>query len=119
MSEKQHPRAVTSTDEALGKRIRHLRWMLGMTQQALGALIGVKFQQVQKYEAGDNRVPASRLPAIAQALEVTVQDLFPDAPTEVETSDPEQAELARLYQSMTDDQRKNLMIMARSLKAAA
>ncbi|MBQ4825681.1 helix-turn-helix transcriptional regulator [Leisingera sp. HS039] len=48
-------------DQHVGKRIRHQRWMKGMSQQDLAARCNVKFQQVQKYETGANRVSASRL----------------------------------------------------------
>ena len=44
-----------SVDAHVGKRIRHQRWMVGMTQQQLAEKVGIKFQQVQKYETGMNR----------------------------------------------------------------
>ena len=47
-----------------------------MSQEALGDKIGVTFQQVQKYEKGTNRVGASRLNQIANALGTTVTKLF-------------------------------------------
>lgn len=39
-------------DIHVGKRVRHRRWMVGMTQQQLAAHVGIKFQQIQKYETG-------------------------------------------------------------------
>jgi transcriptional regulator with XRE-family HTH domain len=54
-------------DAHVGKRIRHRRWMVGMTQQQLADKVGIKFQQIQKYETGMNRVSASRLWDIADA----------------------------------------------------
>ena len=48
-------------DVHVGKRIRHRRWVIGMTQQQLAERVGIKFQQIQKYETGMNRVSASRL----------------------------------------------------------
>ena len=59
-----------NVDVHVGKRIRHRRWMIGMTQQQLAEKVGIKFQQIQKYETGMNRVSASRLWDIAQAVEV-------------------------------------------------
>ena len=53
-------------DVHVGKRIRHRRWMVGMTQQQLADAVGIKFQQIQKYETGMNRVSASRLWDIAR-----------------------------------------------------
>ncbi len=54
----------------VGRRVRHCRWMRGMTQQQLGDKAGVTFQQIHKYEAGTNRICASRMWDIAAALEV-------------------------------------------------
>ena len=59
-------------DAHVGKRIRHRRWMVGMTQQQLADRVGIKFQQIQKYETGMNRVSASRLWDVADALGVNV-----------------------------------------------
>lgn len=64
-------------DKHVGERMRAIRHMRGMTQTALGEATGVKFQQIQKYETGANRVSASRLTEIAAALEVPVTDFFP------------------------------------------
>ena len=63
-------------DVHVGKRIRQRRWLVGMTQQKLAESVGIKFQQIQKYETGANRVSASRLWDIADALEVDVAFFF-------------------------------------------
>ena len=63
-------------DAHVGKRIRHRRWMVGMTQQQLAEKVGIKFQQIQKYETGMNRVSASRLWDIADALGVNIAFFF-------------------------------------------
>jgi transcriptional regulator with XRE-family HTH domain len=63
-------------DVHVGKRIRHRRWMVGMTQQQLAEHVGIKFQQIQKYETGMNRVSASRLWDIAETLSVPVSFFF-------------------------------------------
>lgn len=65
-------------DAQVGKRIRHRRWMLGMTQMLLASRIGVKFQQVQKYETGANRISASRLWEVSKALDVPIVYFFED-----------------------------------------
>ncbi len=62
-------RAPRPTDKHVGSRIRMRRHLLGVSQEALGNAIGVTFQQIQKYENGKNRVGASRLQQIADALE--------------------------------------------------
>lgn len=59
-----------------GQRMRHRRWMLGMTQRRLSKLVGVKFEQIRKYEAGASRISASTMRNIAAALEVSVSYFF-------------------------------------------
>jgi transcriptional regulator with XRE-family HTH domain len=69
MLEKQAlTRAPQPTDRHIGSRIRLRRRELGISQAALGEAVGVTFQQIQKYEKGDNRVGAGRLLEIAEAL---------------------------------------------------
>lgn len=60
------------------------RKMLGLSQERLGEKLGITFQQIQKYEKGTNRVGASRLQAMSDALDVPVAYFFPDstAPSE-------------------------------------
>ena len=57
-------------DVCLGKRLR--RRLLGLTQQQLAGPVGVRFQQIQKYECGANRISAARLWALSEALDVPV-----------------------------------------------
>jgi transcriptional regulator with XRE-family HTH domain len=57
-------------DAEVGKKIRYRRWMLGMSQKDLAEAAGVRFQQIQKYETGANRVSASRLYFLSKALSV-------------------------------------------------
>jgi transcriptional regulator with XRE-family HTH domain len=67
-------------DAYVGARLRMRRVMLGMSQGKLGQLLGVTFQQVQKYEKGSNRISASRLRQAAQVLEVPVEFFYEGAP---------------------------------------
>jgi transcriptional regulator with XRE-family HTH domain len=73
---KNPPRPV---DTHVGSRIRLRRKMIGMSQETLAGRIGLTFQQVQKYERGTNRVGASRLQQIADALETTPAWFFEGA----------------------------------------
>jgi transcriptional regulator with XRE-family HTH domain len=56
------------------------RIMLGMSQEKLGEMLGLTFQQIQKYEKGTNRVGASRLQQISEALQIPVSFMFEGAP---------------------------------------
>lgn len=68
MAEDNKPVTV---ERAIGLRIKMLRNQKDMTQTDLANLLGVKFQQVQKYENGTNRVSASRLNAIMDIFQVS------------------------------------------------
>ena|ERR1700733_55023 len=74
-------KSAKPVDRHVGARIRVQRQVLGMTQQKLADVIGLAIQQVRKYEAGTNRVSASRLQQIALALKVTPTFFFEEAPT--------------------------------------
>src|SRR5690242_7304438 len=63
-------------DAIVGRTIRVHRLQQHLSQSALGRTIGVSFQQIQKYENGSNRVGASRLVQIAQALHVPLDMFF-------------------------------------------
>jgi transcriptional regulator with XRE-family HTH domain len=63
-------------DHVIGQNIRRLRVRAGMTQQSLGAAVGLTFQQVQKYEYGRDHVPARRLYDISVALGVPIEWFF-------------------------------------------
>lgn len=75
-------RSATAIDRKLGKRLRERRLALGVSQEHLAGMLGITFQQVQKYEKGTNRIAASRLFAIAAALDVTpatfIEGLYSD-----------------------------------------
>jgi transcriptional regulator with XRE-family HTH domain len=102
--------------------------MVGMTQQQLGDSVGIKFQQIQKYETGANRISASRMWDIAAALEVPVAFFFEgldgqaadtgDARGDILT-DKEALELVRAYYSIPEAQRRRLFDLARVLSSAA
>src|SRR5271170_2175076 len=59
-------------DAQVGNRIRLRRMLIGMSQEKLGELLGLTFQQVQKYEKGVNRIGAGRLYQVAHILGVQI-----------------------------------------------
>lgn len=67
---------ANSIDAHVGKRLRQRRRLLGLTQQQLASEVSIRFQQIQKYESGANRVSASRLWSLAKALDVPVSYFF-------------------------------------------
>ncbi len=67
-------------DVHVGSRLRMRRQIVSMSQEKLGELLGITFQQVQKYEKGTNRISASRLFYAAKILGIPVQAFFEDLP---------------------------------------
>jgi transcriptional regulator with XRE-family HTH domain len=65
-------KAPNSIDKHVGQRIRARRMVIGLSQEKLGAELGITFQQVQKYEKGTNRIGSGRLQQIANTLAVPV-----------------------------------------------
>jgi transcriptional regulator with XRE-family HTH domain len=116
-------------DVHVGKRVRHRSWMVGMTQQQLAEKVGIKFQQIQKYETGMNRISASRLWDISDALGTPVSFFFEgleekdattkgDAPADIMV-DKEALELVRSYYAIPETQRRRLFELARVLSDVA
>lgn len=115
-------------DVYVGKRVRQRRWIVGMTQQQLAEKVGIKFQQIQKYETGTNRVSASRLWDISEALGVPVEFFFEGLESKAASgpgvsvnvpgdilADKEALELIRSYYSIPENQRRRLFELARVL----
>src|ERR1700720_1777885 len=75
MAAKKAPNPI---DKHVGSRVRMRRMMLSMSQEKLGAALGLPFQQVQKYEKGTNRIGAGRLQQISHVLQVPVSFFFED-----------------------------------------
>src|SRR4051812_37799423 len=125
-------------DVRVGARLRLRRNMLGLSQEKLGELIGLTFQQVQKYERGANRIAASRLHELSRILDVPVSFFFDDTdpvrapatgdfaelPADALKSDPprnqETIELIRAYFSIKDEMaRQRLLDLAGALATNA
>ena len=85
-------RRADNRDAEVGRRVRSRRLECRLSQTELADQIGVTFQQVQKYEKGVNRIGASRLQRISEALEVPITFFFsatPHAAARVPSSSPE------------------------------
>jgi transcriptional regulator with XRE-family HTH domain len=123
-------------DIHVGQKLRQRRWLVGMTQQKLAEMVGIKFQQIQKYETGANRVSASRLWDISEALGVPAAYFFEgceDIDTRLEGQDEENStkapadllndkeamDLVRSYYAIPENQRRRLFDLARVLSDVA
>src|SRR5881227_589616 len=138
-SSRQRSEKPNPVDVQVGSRVRLRRNMLGLSQEKLGAAIGLTFQQVQKYERGANRIGASRLHDLSRVLDVPVSFFFDDMdpvrapaipagfaePTaEAFDSDPlrrrETVELVTAYYPIDDPAlRRRLFDLARALASGA
>ena len=83
LKDKPVVRAADDVDAFVGSRVRIRRMTLGISQEHLGAALGLTFQQVQKYEKGQNRIGAGRLFRIAQILSVPVQYFYEGLPATI------------------------------------
>jgi transcriptional regulator with XRE-family HTH domain len=116
-------------DLHLGKRLRRRRRLLGLTQQQLAGAVGVRFQQIQKYECGANRISAARLWQLSEALEVPIgyfYDGLTDTPRAEAMTDraessgemfarKETLDLIRAYYQLGERPRRRLLDLAKSL----
>jgi transcriptional regulator with XRE-family HTH domain len=71
------PKAANSVDAYVAGRLRSYRKQLGFSQAEVAKELGVSFQQIQKYEAGHNRVGAGRLFQLASLYGIPIQEFFP------------------------------------------
>lgn len=85
---------ITTVDRSVGSQVRMRRTLLGLSQTEVSDVMGITFQQLQKYEKGVNRISASRLYQLSMILMVPVsfffEELVAPAPSEVmpETGPP-------------------------------
>src|SRR5690606_19184765 len=122
---------ATDVDIHVGKRLRRRRRLLGLTQQDLAGQVGVRFQQIQKYECGANRVTASRLFSLSTALNVNINYFFDglaadgkQAPANDQAdrlsgdilSQKETLELVRAYYRLSERPRRRLLDLAKALE---
>jgi len=117
-------------DLHIGQRVRHRRWLLGMTQQQLAQAVGIRFQQIQKYESGANRISASLLWDLARALEMPVSFFFEglvqgkdgeamDMTGDGVMQNKETMDLIRAYYGLDEGPRRRLLELAKALSGAA
>jgi transcriptional regulator with XRE-family HTH domain len=113
-------KSPSPVDRHVGSRVRLRRTLLGMSQERLGEILGVTFQQIQKYEKGINRIGAGRLQAIGSALGVPITFFYeglpgdrPGGPENFSTAvmeTPEGIRLVRAFAAIEDDQVRRKVI---------
>ena len=123
---------ATEIDLHLGRRLRRRRRLLGLTQQQLAVQVGIRFQQIQKYECGANRISAARLWQLAEALETPVSYFYDGLSEALERKDAggpgnghggemfsrkETTDLIQAYYQLGERPRRRLLDLAKSLHA--
>lgn len=125
-------------DHHVGQRLRQRRRLLGLTQQKLAEAVNIRFQQIQKYESGANRISASRLWSLSRALDIPVSYFFDGlngldhgAPMRTHEhvganghgtdvfNQKETIDLVRAYYNMKDEPRRKLLDLAKAMSGAA
>jgi transcriptional regulator with XRE-family HTH domain len=121
-------RETNEIDKFVGDRIRQYRAMMGISQQKLAESLGVTFQQLQKYERGENRIGAGRLLMVANTLGIPItllldQEAFDQRKGGVPPVEPEGPEasrdaysIGRAFSQIADPEvRKSIAKLVRSL----
>jgi transcriptional regulator with XRE-family HTH domain len=109
------------TDVILGRRLKSLRIRRGLSQTALGNVLGVSFQQIQKFERGAHRIRVSQLWQVADGLGVPVTKLLGVTGNTKEITDMVDTPIARrlmeAFQGLTSGERRCLAALAEELAA--
>ncbi|APR98675.1 helix-turn-helix domain-containing protein [Wolbachia endosymbiont of Folsomia candida] len=124
-----HTQESTDTGcHKMGRKVKELRLIQGLTQEGLGDKVGVSFQQIQKYESGKNAISIDKLLALAQALSVDLAVLLPTPialheESSFEHKDDESSreilELVREYKEIkSQESRKAVRSLVRSLSSS-
>ncbi len=124
-------------DIHVGRRLRARRRLLGLTQETLAKAVDIRFQQIQKYESGANRISASRLWSLAKAVDVPVSYFFDgmnghepvseyevhgeygfaEAPAAELLDDKETIDLVRYYYQLNKEPRRRLLDLAKAMSS--
>lgn len=89
-------------DVFVGSKLKEFRQRQNLAQPQLAAMLGIAFQQIQKYERGVNRISASRLWDISRVLKVGVDDFFAGMDEEISQSSPRCLSPCTAFFSITD-----------------
>ncbi|MNR93835.1 anaerobic benzoate catabolism transcriptional regulator [compost metagenome] len=121
-------RAATALDVEIGQRLRKARMRCSLTQTGLAEAAGLSFQQVQKYEKGDNRLAISTLARMRPVLGIEAEDLLPPLrndgspigdPLAAQGSTITGIQLARLFGQMRPDQQRAMLEIAKIVVSAS
>lgn len=104
-------------DEEVGQRLKTARLKAGWTQNQIAELLGLSFQQVQKYETGINRLPANKYPKLAASIGFDVTDLLKGKADSFEKSAPirDADQVLVFFEKMSQSQRNQIISLCAEL----
>jgi len=73
-------RKADMIDKHVGQRLRDRRRSLDLSQQDIAQILGISYQQVQKYECGLNRISAGRLFLLSHIMNMPVSHFYEGLP---------------------------------------
>lgn len=121
LKKRQGVRSTSGNDLVIGGRLRAMRIDRGMSQSELGKLLGVSFQQIQKYEKGTNRLSIGRAMQIAAIFHTTVEQLTGGNGPQVDgfLFDTESYKLAKSFSQLPDHLKSKLRSLINTIIAGA
>ena len=99
---------VSSID--LGMKIKLLRQQAGLSQEKLAEMVGVTFQQIQKYENGQTTLNILKLQHIAKALKVSASDFFSSAPVQSVRLTGEEDQLLQAFRKVKNAEMRECIL---------
>jgi transcriptional regulator with XRE-family HTH domain len=91
------------SSKEIGEKVRLLRKHAGLTQEKLAELVGVSFQQIQKYENGSTKLNTDKLQQVANALKVPASVFFGDDTYEKSPLSDKEKKLVKAFRSLGDE----------------
>lgn len=110
----------TTYSAAIGDKIRTLRKQFGLSQERLGEIAGVTYQQIQKYENGTDRISTDRLNLIAEGLNIPISYFFEEKSPKVKEKEvlyyalgelsKEEVQLIKLFRKVKDKKSRGRLL---------
>jgi transcriptional regulator with XRE-family HTH domain len=94
----------------IGRKIRYYRQNAGLSQEKLAEMVGVSFQQIQKYENGHTTLSIIKLQQIAKALKFSVADFFEAKPVEIIQLADQEKELLKVFRKVKNAEMRDCIL---------
>ena len=107
---------INPIDVQIGAKLRNFRLLNGLSQEDIGKIVGITFQQIQKYEKGYNRIGASRLYEFAQILNKHPGDFFENFEDTSPPSDKKTLLLIKLFNKLSLNKKQIVLSLLKVLQ---